>query len=156
VERASHNLKIVITTYEGKHNHDVPKPRNIVALPSRGANVQASGIPKSETHQTLAPHFDRNEFLRSSLMGSFSNDMKYSSLNSIIPYGRNPDHVVAPQVGPIASIFPEIPMPIPMNLPSSENFSLPGINFNYAQPMSSVQSYLSGQLMMDINTGFQA
>jgi hypothetical protein len=152
VERASHNLKIVITTYEGKHNHDVPKPRNIVALLSSVANVQASGIPKSETHQTLAPHFDRNEFLRSSLMGSFSNDMKfgsssisqmkYSSLNSIIPYGRNPDHVVAPQVGPI---FPEFPTPIPMNLP-----------FNYAQPMSSFQSYISGQLGMDIDTGFQA
>ncbi|KAG0487969.1 hypothetical protein HPP92_006780 [Vanilla planifolia] len=27
VERASHNLSSVITTYEGKHNHDVPAPR---------------------------------------------------------------------------------------------------------------------------------
>ncbi|XP_062225902.1 probable WRKY transcription factor 20 [Phragmites australis] len=28
VERASHDLKSVITTYEGKHNHEVPAPRN--------------------------------------------------------------------------------------------------------------------------------
>lgn len=28
VERASHDLKFVITTYEGKHNHDVPAARN--------------------------------------------------------------------------------------------------------------------------------
>ncbi|KAK4782354.1 hypothetical protein SAY86_016456 [Trapa natans] len=28
VERASHDLKSVITTYEGKHNHDVPTARN--------------------------------------------------------------------------------------------------------------------------------
>ncbi|GAU34027.1 hypothetical protein TSUD_16150 [Trifolium subterraneum] len=179
VERASHNLKYILTTYEGKHNHDVPTARNNnhisandVALASSRANVHASGIPKSETHQTLAPHFDRkpdfaNEFLRSSLMGSFSNDMNfgpssisqmnYSSLNSVIPfgaYGTNHDHGVAPQAGPIASIFPEFPMPLPMNLPSSGNFSLPGINFNYAQPMNSIQSYLSGQLVMDIDAGF--
>lgn len=28
VERASHDPKAVITTYEGKHNHDVPVARN--------------------------------------------------------------------------------------------------------------------------------
>lgn len=28
VERASHDPKAVITTYEGKHNHDVPTARN--------------------------------------------------------------------------------------------------------------------------------
>jgi len=28
VERASHDPKAVITTYEGKHNHDVPAARN--------------------------------------------------------------------------------------------------------------------------------
>uniref|UniRef100_A0A8R7TJR6 WRKY domain-containing protein n=1 Tax=Triticum urartu TaxID=4572 RepID=A0A8R7TJR6_TRIUA len=28
VERASHDLKSVITTYEGKHNHEVPAARN--------------------------------------------------------------------------------------------------------------------------------
>jgi hypothetical protein len=27
VERATHDMKTVITTYEGKHNHDVPLGR---------------------------------------------------------------------------------------------------------------------------------
>ncbi|CAL4960689.1 unnamed protein product [Urochloa decumbens] len=32
VERASHDLRAVITTYEGKHNHDVPAARGSAAL----------------------------------------------------------------------------------------------------------------------------
>ena len=181
VERASHNLKYVLTTYEGKHNHEVPAARNNnhisssdVGLSSTCANVLPGSavIPKSETHQTLPSHFDRkpdfsNDFLRSSLMGSLSNDMKfgpssisqmnYSSLNNIIPYGAygtSPDHVAVPQTGPIASMFPEFQMPLPLNLPSSGNYSLAGINFNYARPMSSIQSYLSGQQLRDMDTGF--
>jgi WRKY transcription factor 33 len=31
VERASHDLRAVITTYEGKHNHDVPAARGSTA-----------------------------------------------------------------------------------------------------------------------------
>ncbi|WZY83195.1 hypothetical protein YC2023_029579 [Brassica napus] len=34
VERASTDVKAVITTYEGKHNHDVPAPRNGTAASS--------------------------------------------------------------------------------------------------------------------------
>ncbi|KAK1273852.1 putative WRKY transcription factor 2 [Acorus gramineus] len=44
VERASHDLKSVITTYEGKHNHDVPAARN-----SSHANSGSSG-QVSTTH----------------------------------------------------------------------------------------------------------
>ncbi|KAH6786215.1 hypothetical protein C2S52_005767 [Perilla frutescens var. hirtella] len=36
VERASHDLKSVITTYEGKHNHDVPAARNSGAHANSG------------------------------------------------------------------------------------------------------------------------
>ncbi|KAJ0960640.1 hypothetical protein J5N97_001468 [Dioscorea zingiberensis] len=42
VERASHDPKAVITTYEGKHNHDVPASRNSchdTAAPLIGAGV---------------------------------------------------------------------------------------------------------------------
>ncbi|KAL5058626.1 hypothetical protein RYX36_030230 [Vicia faba] len=181
VERASHNLKFVITTYEGKHNHEVPTAKNNhhisssdVGLHSSGANALhgSAGIMKSEAHQTLASHFDRkpdlsNEFLRSSLMGSFTNDMKfgpssisqmkYSSLDNIIPYGcsygMNLECGIAPQIGHIPPMFPEYPMPLPLNLASSGNFSLDGINFNYAKPMNYVQSYLSNQQMKDFDTG---
>ncbi|GMN59846.1 hypothetical protein TIFTF001_028940 [Ficus carica] len=44
VERASHDLKSVITTYEGKHNHDVPAARNSSHVNSGPSNniAQAS------------------------------------------------------------------------------------------------------------------
>ncbi|XP_058739971.1 WRKY transcription factor SUSIBA2-like [Vicia villosa] len=182
VERASHNLKFVITTYEGKHNHEVPAAKNSHHISSNDFGSHSSGanglhgnagILKSETHQPLASHFDRkpdlsDEFMRSSLMGSFANDMKfgpssisqmkYSSLDNIVPYGctygTNLERGVAPQVGHIPPMLPEYPMPLPLNLPSSGNFSLDGMNFNYAKPVNCVQSYLSNQQMQDFDTRF--
>lgn len=41
MERASHDLKSVITTYEGKHNHDVPAARNSSHINS-SSNLPAS------------------------------------------------------------------------------------------------------------------
>ncbi|CAL9181647.1 unnamed protein product [Musa hybrid cultivar] len=44
IERASHDLKSVITTYEGKHNHDVPAARSnshINSAPSNTAPISA-------------------------------------------------------------------------------------------------------------------
>lgn len=97
VERASHNLKCVITTYEGKHNHEVPAARNSNQMNSNGGNVTPANvqpaltltrnttIPKPETHvQDLAPQFDRkpefsNEYLRPSFAGNFTNDMKFGA-----------------------------------------------------------------------------
>ena len=51
VERASHDLKSVITTYEGKHNHEVPAARN-----GSSAAAAASG-PSQLVHarRTEAP-----------------------------------------------------------------------------------------------------
>ncbi|XP_057756704.1 WRKY transcription factor SUSIBA2-like [Arachis stenosperma] len=186
VERASHNTKYVITTYEGKHNHEVPTARtnnhvssNDGGLPPSGPNGQSAlalpgsaVIPKSENHQTLTSHFDRkpefgSDFLRPSLVGAFSNNlkfgsspmcqMKYPSLSSTMSYGSfglNPDRCTAPQAGSIPSVYPDFPMPLPLNLPSSGNFSLAGLNFNCAKPMNPVQPFLSGQQVKDIDTGF--
>ena len=46
VERASNDLKSVITTYEGKHNHEVPAARNSNGHPSSGSSAapQGSGL----------------------------------------------------------------------------------------------------------------
>ncbi|XP_062193894.1 probable WRKY transcription factor 2 [Phragmites australis] len=44
VERASHDLKSVITTYEGKHNHEVPAARN------SGQAGSSSGSAPSASH----------------------------------------------------------------------------------------------------------
>ncbi|CAO1944582.1 unnamed protein product [Urochloa humidicola] len=56
VERASHDLRAVITTYEGKHNHDVPAARGSAAAPYRPAPPAAdnylAGPPPAMAYQT--------------------------------------------------------------------------------------------------------
>ncbi|KAF4375633.1 hypothetical protein CsatB_030211 [Cannabis sativa] len=58
VERASHDLRAVITTYEGKHNHDVPAARGSGGhsinrpLPSNNNNNAVAAIRPS----AMAPH----------------------------------------------------------------------------------------------------
>lgn len=61
VERASNDIKAVITTYEGKHNHDVPAPRNS-SHDSAGSGSQfhagnnavtSSSLPKSSAISLL-------------------------------------------------------------------------------------------------------
>ncbi|KAI5584605.1 hypothetical protein BDE02_06G093200 [Populus trichocarpa] len=70
VERASHDLRAVITTYEGKHNHDVPAARgrgNVNKAPSNANNTANAPIP-----------------IRPSVMASHSNQTRYhpNSLHS--------------------------------------------------------------------------
>ncbi|KAM7526550.1 hypothetical protein LguiA_016452 [Lonicera macranthoides] len=57
VERACHDLRAVITTYEGKHNHDVPAPRGsgsyaVNRPPSNNGNVPAVIRPLPMTTQS--------------------------------------------------------------------------------------------------------
>ncbi|CAI0438896.1 unnamed protein product [Linum tenue] len=106
VERASHNLKYVITTYEGKHNHEVPAARNSNSLSSNGSSLsQASGntqpgltlprggasVPKPETQmQDFMPGFDRrslfnnsSDYLRGGFSGNFVSEMKLEPIYSM-------------------------------------------------------------------------
>ncbi|XP_057963302.1 WRKY transcription factor SUSIBA2-like [Malania oleifera] len=117
VERASHNLKSVITTYEGKHNHEVPAAKNSNHANSNGGNLPPpapnaqpnlilpsnTNVPKPESHvQEFVQCFERkpdfsNEFLRPSFLKNFGNDvkfgapsiyqMKYHSLQNSMTYG---------------------------------------------------------------------
>ncbi|XP_043722820.1 WRKY transcription factor SUSIBA2-like [Telopea speciosissima] len=96
VERASHDLKSVITTYEGKHNHEVPTARNSSHASSSSGNASQGG-PNAQTtltlpvstnfsktepqDQDLAPRFERkpeftNEFLRPGYLGGFHGGIK--------------------------------------------------------------------------------
>ncbi|KZV36245.1 putative WRKY transcription factor 2-like [Dorcoceras hygrometricum] len=62
VERACHDLKSVITTYEGKHNHDVPAARNSSHVNSVQVSTAASShISKPELPQLQCStsHFER-------------------------------------------------------------------------------------------------
>jgi WRKY transcription factor 2 len=58
VERASHDLKSVITTYEGKHNHEVPAARNS-GHPSTATATAAAAARRPEhpsVHDGLMRH----------------------------------------------------------------------------------------------------
>ncbi|KAF7817759.1 putative WRKY transcription factor 2 [Senna tora] len=165
VERASHDLKFVITTYEGKHNHEVPTARSTSVVPNAAAaNAQVTlplpgnvnNIPKPETQvQNLVPHFDtKPEFLRPAFVGD---DMKYGSSSicqtkySAMPYSSydnelNPDPCAA-------SVFPDFPS-LHMNLTSSAKYPLLGYNLNLLKPMPPIQSFLSGQQLKEVDTGF--
>ncbi|OWM86137.1 probable WRKY transcription factor 20 [Punica granatum] len=115
VERASHDLKYVITTYEGKHNHEVPAARNSGAgngNPSGGGNLGPLPPPHSQSSALAIPRnpnivakpesqvqdlmlFDRKpefgtEFLRSaSLLTNFGNEMKFGA-SSMYPVKFTP------------------------------------------------------------------
>ncbi|XP_075634032.1 WRKY transcription factor SUSIBA2-like [Castanea sativa] len=175
VERAAHNLKCVITTYEGKHNHEVPAARNSGQINSNGGNATPAAanaqpaltlprhpnVLKSETQvQDLAPHFDRkpefnNDYLSSSFLGNFNNDMKFGAssiyqmkfppLQNTMPYaslGLNSNCNVTHQAGSIASVLPNFPISLPLNLPQA---GLAGFDFKNGKPIGSVESFLSGQ-----------
>nr|WGV38253.1 WRKY [Loropetalum chinense var. rubrum] len=139
VERASHNLKSVITTYEGKHNHEVPAARNSCHVNSSSGHLPpATPIPqpaltlprntnvsKPETQvQDLAPRFERkpefnNEYLRTGFLGNFSNDMKFGSssiyqmkfppLQTPMPYGSFGMNLNHNEIHQPGSIGPVVP-----------------------------------------------
>ncbi|XP_065863009.1 probable WRKY transcription factor 2 [Euphorbia lathyris] len=76
VERASHDLKSVITTYEGKHNHDVPAARNSSHVNSGGpnnGNTQAGTVVQSHVHRPEPAQVHNNipRFERSRAYGSY-------------------------------------------------------------------------------------
>uniref|UniRef100_A0ACD5VTV4 Uncharacterized protein n=1 Tax=Avena sativa TaxID=4498 RepID=A0ACD5VTV4_AVESA len=50
VERASHDLRTVITTYEGKHNHDVPAARGSAALYRPAPRAADSAMSTSQQY----------------------------------------------------------------------------------------------------------
>ncbi|KAL5972301.1 WRKY Transcription Factor [Asimina triloba] len=65
VERASHDLKSVITTYEGKHNHDVPAARNNSHVNSGSSSVGPPPVSQPNIHRPepsqahdIMPRFD--------------------------------------------------------------------------------------------------
>ncbi|XP_028790616.1 probable WRKY transcription factor 20 [Neltuma alba] len=167
VERASHDLKFVITAYEGKHNHEVPTARSSNQMSSSGACMLSSAattqaalappgsvsIRKPENQvQNTASHFDR----KPGFIGGFGDamkfgssslcQMKYTPLSNTLTYGS----CATAQPCSMTSVFPDFPVSLPLNLPSSGGFPPAGLNLNCARPVS----FLSGQLLKEVDTGF--
>ncbi|XP_076904027.1 putative WRKY transcription factor 26 [Bidens hawaiensis] len=74
VERASQDLRSVITTYEGKHNHDVPMARG------SGHRLQSAAVSNNASTMTIKPmalsHYQADNSIADSNHGS-----RYSSDN---------------------------------------------------------------------------
>ncbi|KAK4487952.1 hypothetical protein RD792_003690 [Penstemon davidsonii] len=103
VERAANDIKSVITTYEGKHNHEVPSTKNgslvisdVASLPhiatsntisttstmsSHKTDVTKSGkrIQDLPTYVERKPIFNYNEMMRSNFPGNFSSDLNFGA-----------------------------------------------------------------------------
>eukprot|EP00257_Ricinus_communis_P027487 XP_025014901.1 probable WRKY transcription factor 2 isoform X2 [Ricinus communis] len=129
VERASHDLKSVITTYEGKHNHDVPAARNSSHVNSGSSNtVNTQGGTAGQTHvhrpePAQVPN-SMTRFERSAAYGSFS-----------LP-GRQ-------QLGPTHSFS------FGMNQPGLANLAMAGLGPGQPKmPVMSVHPYLAQQRPM--------
>uniref|UniRef100_A0A5B6YUL0 Putative WRKY transcription factor 33 n=1 Tax=Davidia involucrata TaxID=16924 RepID=A0A5B6YUL0_DAVIN len=111
VERASHDLRAVITTYEGKHNHDVPAARGSGShavnrpLPTINNNAAMAIRPSAMTHHHSAINPIRSlrlpasegeapftlEMLQSP--GSFGYSGFGNSMGSYMPQPQHTDNV---------------------------------------------------------------
>ncbi|KAJ1271481.1 hypothetical protein BS78_06G130600 [Paspalum vaginatum] len=117
VERASHDLKSVITTYEGKHNHEVPAARN-------------SGHPSTAAAaaQRKPEHPSAHDGLMRSLGGCGVPYGLAPSRDPLAPMGNYPAYASSALGGGPASL-PSLPMPAaPLGLgapPPVEGLKLP-------------------------------
>lgn len=128
VERASDDLKSVLTTYEGKHNHEIPAAKNSIhnhtnmdhGTTTNAPNQSLSRIPNIPKPEPSL-HFNRklnNEFIPSN----------FTDPNSIYPKKfvpfQNP-----PSFGSIIPDFPISPMSMPIS-PSANLVNNTGFGFN--------------------------
>ncbi|XP_058113083.1 probable WRKY transcription factor 2 [Magnolia sinica] len=124
VERASHDLKSVITTYEGKHNHDVPAARN---------NSHVNSGTSNTGHATVAqpPHIHRPE--PSQAHDSMARFNGPTSLSTFGMPGR-------PPLGPTSSFS------FGMNQTSLANLAMVGLGPGRPKmPAMSMHTYLGQQ-----------
>ncbi|XP_074320179.1 putative WRKY transcription factor 20 isoform X2 [Silene latifolia] len=105
VERASHDPKAVITTYEGKHNHEVPAARNSShdtssATPSSFASRMGSHDNRDPISLDLGvgqtQYSSRNLLMLQS--GPFSNFPGYVN-GGMVPYGSRENHSQGHSIG---------------------------------------------------------
>ncbi|KAL9234872.1 hypothetical protein vseg_009690 [Gypsophila vaccaria] len=167
VERASHNLKYVITTYEGKHIHEVPAARNSchgnsgsgTSTPSTHSNMPLTRNPHLPKPEPLGQDFPtpfearmgcNSEFFRSNFLGAGPPpfyQMKYPTLPNTASYnpfslgGHHPAYS-----GGIMPTIPDLPMPPQVGFShSTTSYSNPG------RMLSSIQPFCGGQQLEDID-----
>jgi WRKY transcription factor 2 len=124
VERASHDLKSVITTYEGKHNHEVPAARNSGGHPGTAAAATgAGGGPRSRPEHPSSVH---DGLMMRHLGGCgvpFGLPLQPPSRDPLAPMGNYPTYPFTALGGGPTSL-PSLPMPAG-NLSAVEGLKLP-------------------------------
>ncbi|GAB4835384.1 hypothetical protein Ancab_000294 [Ancistrocladus abbreviatus] len=174
VERASHNLKCVITTYEGKHNHEVPAAKNSSHTNSGGGNLPPTApntqayltlprraqLPNSEP-QNLTLRFDRkmeynSELFNSNYLAKFGGasslyQMKFPSLPSATPYDSsglnfNPNSSDMYQSAIVPTV-PHISTPLQLGVPCSSTLAI--ANYPNPERLGLVETPYFGQELKD-------
>ncbi|XP_010483100.1 PREDICTED: probable WRKY transcription factor 2 [Camelina sativa] len=113
VERASHDLKSVITTYEGKHNHDVPAARNS-SHGGGGTSNGSSGNSAAQSH-----HYHNGHHHSEQPRGRFERQVTATNQS---PYGRGP-FSFQPHLGPPSGYA------FGLGQTGLANLSIPGLAF---------------------------
>ncbi|XP_071728619.1 WRKY transcription factor 44-like [Rutidosis leptorrhynchoides] len=156
VERASDDLKSVLTTYEGKHNHEIPAARN-TTHPNTDTSTTPNNTnpPLSKITNIIKPEpqaldlplsFNtkfNNEYMPSNFVpGPTKFDASSMYQEKFIPF-QNPL--------PFNSVLPDFPISVPMTTPSSANMVHAGFGFNNnGKRPCEAQSYI-GQHLRDNN-----
>lgn len=169
MERASHDLKSVITTYEGKHNHDVPAARNsshINSGPSNNATGQASAAGINvHRPEPLQGHNSMARFERpaAAALGSFG--LPAASRQQLVPphgfsFGMNQPglaNLAMAGIGPVQAKLPVLPIHpymaqqrqgneigfmLPKGEPKAEPISDPNINLSNSSMYQQIMSRL--------------
>lgn len=166
MERAAHDLKSVITTYEGKHNHEVPAARNsghVNSVPSNSTTIVApqphgllpraqsaqAGLMRFEGHAPLSAAFGLPGAGQLRPMTNFTFAMGQPGLTNLAMSGLRPltpmKMPVHPSVHPYLGHRPNIEggFMIPKGEPNEEplaesSHSMPNTGPMHPQMMSGV------------------
>ncbi|CAL4999582.1 unnamed protein product [Urochloa decumbens] len=115
VERASNDLKSVITTYEGKHNHEVPAARNSSGHPNStsGAAPQGGNLHRRpEPAQPSIPQLSS----AASAYGSLPLPPQLNAASGGFSFGLLPPGMAVP----VPSLGTFMPAPIPVHPPTMQ------------------------------------
>ncbi|CAN4117861.1 unnamed protein product [Withania somnifera] len=157
VERSPHDQKSVITTYEGKHNHDVPEPRNSIQVssgvpisPSNPITADAQSHEGSRPEPTQLQNSSSERYGRSPSLCSFGSTSGSNSFGTNLQQGLS-DIATAEfnsdQHQFSVPVHPYIGCPQPVNDAAfmlSEGEPIPDPNLNYSNDSSTYQQIING------------
>jgi WRKY transcription factor 2 len=131
VERASHDLKSVITTYEGRHNHEVPAARN------SGGHTSTAAAPPAASMPPQSNTFSRRPDLVTDNLGRFNP----TSL-PLGPYGLPPRD----QLSQLSQLGPGGNFSFRMSQPGLTGFRMPTLG-----PVPSLPAKMAGMSVLPPN-----